>query len=321
MLTLSFSTALLFTNCFGTPPENLPTHSREIAKVGEVVIKENLLRLYLSLELIKFPKEYTTEANQTPLFENEILRPILLKTLDQVVEDEVILQYGREKGLLLPENELKKEFLAKKKKWSRKELDLFLKERNLDYNRWKKHVEREIQTNHIVYVALLPTIQVSPQEIKTYYSKNRKKFDIEEQIRIRQIVTDSKDKAMELRERILAGENFAKLALEHSQSPDRSQGGDLGYFSKGDLPQMFDVCFALQKGELSEIVASDYGFHIFKVLDIKPKRRKRFDEVASEIHQMFFAEKQKEQFKKWYKMVKDKTKITINTENLKILTL
>ena len=67
------------------------------------------------------------------------------------------------------------------------------------------------------------------------------------------------------------GEDFAKVAKEHSLSPDREQGGDLGFFAKGEMPPEFDaIVFKLAPGRISDLVQSDYGFHIFLVAHRKP---------------------------------------------------
>ena len=65
----------------------------------------------------------------------------------------------------------------------------------------------------------------------------------------------------------------ANLARKHSLSPDAKQGGDLGWFERGAMPPIFEqVCFALPEGKVSDVVASSYGFHLFKVIGRRPAR-------------------------------------------------
>ena len=74
-----------------------------------------------------------------------------------------------------------------------------------------------------------------------------------------------------LREELYRGAKFGDLARAHSLSADARLGGDLGWFPKGVMPPEFDkVAFSLQPGQTSDVVTSEYGFHIFKVLDRRP---------------------------------------------------
>lgn len=311
---------LIFAHCFGAPP-NLPAYSKELAKIGDVSVKEDKLRGYLQLELSNFPKEWQKDAFKIPLFDSENLRPILLSTFDRLIQDELVLQYGAEKNFLLNEDELAIEFKKQKEKYSNKELEVMLKEKDLSLNFWKQHIERQIQINNILYNIDKNSVSVSQQEIRSFYNKNRNDYEVSEQVRIRHIVTDTQDKAKEVYARLKKGENFAKLALEHSQAPERSQGGDLGYFSKGQMPKVFDVCFSLEMGQLSDVIKSEYGFHIFKVLDKRAAHVLGLEEVANQIYQKLFAEKQKIQYQKWLEDRKQKVKIEVIEENLKTITL
>ena len=80
-------------------------------------------------------------------------------------------------------------------------------------------------------------------------------------------------------------QEFAKLAKENSNDPGSAErGGDLGFFNKGMMVKPFeDAAFKLKQGELSDLVPSDYGFHIIKVTAIKPASTKSLDEVKGEI--------------------------------------
>lgn len=308
------------TNCFGGPP-NLPAYSKELAKVGEVAIKEDKLRGYLQLELSNFPAEWQKDAFKAPLYQSENLRPILLSTFDRLIQDELVLQFGSENKLLLSPEELASEFKKQKEKYSNKELEIMLKEKDLSLNFWKQHIERQIQINHILANLNKTIPEVSAQEIRTYYAKNRNEFGVAEQVRVRHLVTDTQDKALDLHARLLKGENFAKLALEHSQSPERSQGGDLGYFAKGQMPKVFDTCFTFEIGQLSEVLQSEYGFHIFKLLDKRPAHVLGLEEVTQQIYQKLFAQKQKIQYQKWLEGQKQKVKIEVFEDNLKAIIL
>jgi parvulin-like peptidyl-prolyl isomerase len=172
--------------------------------------------------------------------------------------------------------------------------------------------ENEIRASSVREKYLLKNLRISLTEIKSYYATHESEFAVKERVRVRHIVTDSEEKAKDMRARLLKGENFAKLAMDHSISPERARGGDLGYFSRGNLPKIFDdTCFNLKKGEISPVVKSEYGYHIFKLIDKKPAGKKEWEEVAAQIQQKLFEEKLKKTYDPWLSTVLKEAKITV----------
>lgn len=295
----------------------LPLYSREIAHVGPYSIKEDDLRFRLALELDKFPQSFVEKHKNQPVTADNSLRPVFDRVLAKVIEDHVILAYGMQNKIVMTDGELKTAFEKRRQAISPKELDSILTEKKIPFRRWKHLVENELRVQFVLDKALSDKIRVSVGEMQQYYAAHRDEFAVAEQVRARHIVTDSQDKAAEIYNRLKNGENFAKLAVNHSLSPDRSRGGDLGYFARGTFPQEFDTaCFHLEKGEISPIVRSDYGFHLFKMIDKKPAGVKDLKQVAAGIHQRLFEEKLSRQFEQWMTGVKKQVIVEIFAENL-----
>ena len=90
-----------------------------------------------------------------------------------------------------------------------------------------------------------------------------------------QILVKTKDEAFSVYKEIRRGLAFEDAAIRYSLSPESKNGGDLGYFSRGMMPKIFDeVCFELNNDEISKPVDSDYGFHIFKLIDKEPAHQR-----------------------------------------------
>ena len=103
---------------------------------------------------------------------------------------------------------------------------------------------------------------------KDLYKNDREVTSMEKvsEIRASHILVDTKEEAETLRQEILAGKDFAAVAKESSKCPSSSNGGDLGYFSKGMMVPEFDqAAFNLSVGEVSEPVKTQFGWHLIKV--------------------------------------------------------
>lgn len=102
-----------------------------------------------------------------------------------------------------------------------------------------------------------------------FYQKNKDAFDNAENIRVRHILVKTKEEAEKINKLLADGEDFEKLARENSICPTASEGGDLGYFKRGDMVEEFDkAAFDLKKpGDISPIVETRFGFHIIEMVD------------------------------------------------------
>ena len=108
---------------------------------------------------------------------------------------------------------------------------------------------------------------------------------VEDEVRARHILVESKEKARELFEKVAYGTDFAELAKQNSKDPgSKDQGGDLGYFSRGQMvPQFEEAAFKLQKGEVSQPFETQFGWHILKVDDRRAGQVAPFDAVKDRI--------------------------------------
>jgi peptidyl-prolyl cis-trans isomerase C len=144
-------------------------------------------------------------------------------------------------------------------------------------------------------------------QVREFYDKNPDKFKQGESVRASHILFRVDEKASEAEkqkaraeaESVLKqaknGANFAELAKKHSADGSAAQGGDLNYFSRGQMVPAFEqAAFALQPGQISDIVTTQFGYHIIKVTERKPASVVAFDEVKERIRE-FLAQQQKQQ--------------------------
>ena len=134
---------------------------------------------------------------------------------------------------------------------------------------------------------------VSAEDIQRSYEDNKQQYSTPEQVRASHILLKTAEKddgtvkkqAEDLLAKVKAGADFAKLATEYSEDDaSKVKGGDLDFFPKGQMVPEFDkVAFSLKPGEISDLVKSQYGYHIIKVTDKKAATTKTLDEVRAQI--------------------------------------
>ncbi|MDP3701474.1 MAG: SurA N-terminal domain-containing protein [Hylemonella sp.] len=148
--------------------------------------------------------------------------------------------------------------------------------------------------------AVRKTIKLNEQDVRSYYEQNAARLSGPEERRASHIlISAAKDapaaerqKARERAQELLsqarkAPDSFAQLARKNSQDPGSApNGGDLDFFSRGAMVKPFeDAAFALKKGEISEVVESDFGFHVIRVTDIKAPKQRSFAELRASLEE------------------------------------
>ncbi len=139
-------------------------------------------------------------------------------------------------------------------------------------------------------------IKLAEGAVKARYEAEKAKYSVPEQRRVRHIFfkvskTDSnqvreaqKKKAEAVLKLVKGGMNFAAAARKYSEGPTAANGGDLGFFSRGRMVKSFDdVVFSLKPGEISGVVKSPFGYHIIKLVAVRPAFTRSFDQVKGEI--------------------------------------
>ena len=146
--------------------------------------------------------------------------------------------------------------------------------------------------------AVRRNITLNEQDLKSYYEQNVARLSGQEQRRASHILITAaksapaaeREKARARAQELLiavrkAPGSFADLARKNSQDPgSAANGGDLDFFARGAMVKPFeDAAFALKKGEISDVVESDFGFHIIKLTDVKAPKRKSFEELRASL--------------------------------------
>ena len=193
-----------------------------------------------------------------------------------------------------------------------KELEATLAEAGTDRESWRRAAERDL-TIEKLQAAITAPVTVSEQELDAWIARHRDRRELPEEVRASQILVRTEAEAIEARRRILGGASFADVAREISLSPDADRGGDLGYFARGQMPPEFDeAVFSLPRGQISDVVESPYGFHLFLVIDRRPGRTRSDAELRADVRTALLAGKREEAFRAWLADARAKASIKYN---------
>ena len=181
--------------------------------------------------------------------------------------------------------------------------------KSAEYKREYKKLEQRMKKELAIQVwqkKLLDGIKISNKELKDYYKKNIDEFREKESVHARHILVKTKAEAEKIIAQLksLSGDKlkakFIELAKKDSTGPSGKNGGDLGYFSKGQMvPAFNDKVFSMKKGTITtEPVKTQFGYHVIYLEDKKPSMTRSFDEVKAFIEQRLKMEKFKAVMKK-----------------------
>jgi len=171
-----------------------------------------------------------------------------------------------------------------------------LQEQGLTEKDLRELIRRNVVIENYIEQVIVPKQTVAAAEVKEFYDKNPETFAQTEQIRASHILVTvdanasdadrkkAKEKIEGLLKQLQSGADFAKLAQENSGCPSSKQGGDLGYFSKGQMVKPFEEkAFSMKPGEFSGVVETQFGYHIIKLVEKKAASKLLFDDVKDKI--------------------------------------
>ena len=161
------------------------------------------------------------------------------------------------------------------------------------YNNQKKSFfepeQAKIEFVELSLAEIAKTIEATDDELFNFYEDEQARFTSEEERQAQHILLPSKELANKVLDLLGQGVDFDKLAAQYSEDTgSKDLGGDLGLFGRGVMVDAFEnAVFAMQEGQLSELVKSDFGYHIIKLNKIQAGSVKPFSEVRSELMQLY----------------------------------
>lgn len=215
---------------------------------------------------------------------------------DQLINSILLYQYAQDNNIDIPETDINSEIDKIKGNFeSEKEFNDALKRSNLTLNQLKKDINRQLMIEEAINLEY-EKIEITEEEIANYYEENKDSFFQPENVRARHILVENQDEAELILNQLNDGiADFDKLAREKSICPSSEQGGDLGYFSRGQMVKEFEnIAFSLEVGKISDVVETEFGFHIIKCEDIREEHQQTLEEAKGNIENILRTRRQNE---------------------------
>jgi len=299
--------------CLAASSCKASNNGQTVAKVNGETISANRLALALKFELSKYDPKVADDTKRVDALKKSLL--------DEMIKKRILVKAAERSGVALTDSELSEFYTYYKSRYTEGTFQKMLEFKGINYDEWKAEKKREAIIEKFLEKELVSKIDVTDTEIKKYYKQHMKDFSKGDEVRARQILVAYPKLASELREKASSGENFASLAQEYSMAPEGKRGGDLGWFSRGIMPKAFDeACFPLPAGEISPVVKTEFGYHIFKVMERRGSHSVKLEDVKDKIVARIKQQKMEVMFDKWYDELEIDADIHINEDVLKNVT-
>ena len=205
--------------------------------------------------------------------------------LGQLIDYELLFQQAQKEKVKISNDEINLEIDKIKDNFSSpEEFDSALKANNITLAQLKENITRQLTINKVLEETK-SQVSITDDELLEYYNENQGSFLEPEQVHARHILIETEEEAnnllLQLKEGII---DFAEMAKEKSIGPSAPNGGDLGFFARGQMVKEFeDAAFSLETGEISGVVQTQFGFHIIKCEEKKEEYSPTFEEAKENI--------------------------------------
>ena len=236
-------------------------------------------------------------------------RTVLQASVDRLL----FLQEAARRGLEIPPADVDQRLERLRVDWPREEFEALLAQRQQTLEELRQEIRAQLVQERLFHDEVYPRVAVTEEEIRGELDSHPDLLQEPEQVHAAQIVVKELDQAKEIRAQLREGAKFADLAQERSLSADAKAGGDLGWFPRGVMPPQFDaVAFSLGPGQISDVVTTDYGFHIFKLLERRPARKRDLAVVRGEVERRLLRAKQEQAQAEFVTQLRSRAQVRIN---------
>ncbi|SDG68410.1 foldase protein PrsA [Planococcus glaciei] len=228
----------------------------------------------------------------------EMVKATGAETLDSMIANEIVKQELEKADIKVSQEELDAEMAVYEEAYGSSEaLETAVKATGMTMEDLAADIETQVKIEKL----LGPNIDITDEEIKSYFEENKESLAQPAQVEASHILVETKEKADEVAAKLADGGDFAELAKEYSTDTATAEsGGDLGAFGTGEMaPEFEEAAFAMKTDEISEPVETEYGFHIIKVTDKTEAQEATLQNSKEQIKETLFDEALNTEYAAW----------------------
>jgi peptidyl-prolyl cis-trans isomerase C len=244
--------------------------------------------------------------------------------LDQMIAFKLLIQESKAQNVSITDTELDQSIAKIRQQFpNEQEFTSALGQRRMTLDDLKKETRDQMTVDKMVR-GTLSDVTVTDAEISSFYQGNGPRFQQPEGVRASHILIkaantapdatkkEARTKAEGLLKEAQSGGDFAALAKANSEDGSAADGGDLGFFQRGQMvPEFENAAFALQPGQLSSIVESQFGYHIIKVTERRAARTVPLEEAKDRIREYLTAQHRQEKVLEYVQSLRAKGKVEV----------
>jgi len=288
-----------------------PSSARVVEQVVVVIDGEPYtLSNFKEYARTKMGREFPTgDLNQVGKEDREVL--------EQFITEKLLAAEVKLVGVRVSEEDVNHyiEQIKEKNRLGDEELQAALGQEGISVEKYRASIRAELEKSEIISRQVRKRVNITSEDVERYYRSNPARYMTQERVRLRHILFVLPErasperekeviaKALEVRSRALAGEDFGELARSHTEGAGASAGGEIGWVTRGSLlGEIEEVAFnKLSLGEVSQPVRTSLGVHLIKLEARDPRRALPLSEVAGKIKEELYAKALEERFQKWLK--------------------
>jgi foldase protein PrsA len=219
-------------------------------------------------------------------------------TIDKIIGDKIVAAEAKKQKINITNSILNKEVEKLKASYGGEEAFKQALESN---NTTLAFLKQDLKNYLTIKQLLEPQIEITEEEMKTYFDENKDSFAEAEQIKASHILVPDEKTANKVKQKLNDGGDFAELAKDYSTDDStKDSGGDLGYFAKGTMVSEFeDVAFGLAVDQVSKPVKTEFGYHIIKVEAKKKAKEANYNDSKEEIKETLVDQKIDSEYTTW----------------------
>jgi parvulin-like peptidyl-prolyl isomerase len=283
---------------------------------NKVVAFVNYDKIYLS-QLRDETKQFSAKYGISFSENKERYKKTAKFILDELILKKIYFQEAERLKITTDEDELENYLRHVVGDYSKDDFSRMFELRDIDLSKWKAQIRENRLFEKLIAEEVKDKIIVKESEIKAYYKAYSKDYMLPDRVQALQIVVNNELEAEAIYNKLQEGAAFFDLAKTKSMSPEGDKGGDLGFFSRGQMPKEFDdAIFNLKVGEFSKVVQTPYGYHIFKVIKKKPAKIMSLKDARGKIMEKLRKEKENKEFMNWIDNLRKKSVIVIKEDVL-----